>query len=117
MRARNVLKHCAITGLRAPSLKKRSAALSAERFSKPTKRQFETNMITRRKFLTGTAFAAGSAALLNDKLTAQTTGPHNNSVTSPKTTPTDPNLNYRPVITPNGVNAPWKIVDGAKVFH
>ncbi len=27
------------------------------------------------------------------------------------------NLDYRPVIVPNGAKAPWKIVDGVKVFH
>ncbi len=26
-------------------------------------------------------------------------------------------INYRPVITPNGMTLPWKIVNGAKVFH
>jgi FtsP/CotA-like multicopper oxidase with cupredoxin domain len=31
--------------------------------------------------------------------------------------PGQPDVDYRPVITPNGRTLPWKIVDGAKVFH
>ena len=28
-----------------------------------------------------------------------------------------PGEDYTPVVTPNGVSLPWKLVDGAKVFH
>ena len=28
-----------------------------------------------------------------------------------------PGIDYTPVVTPNGVSLPWKIVDGVKVFH
>lgn len=31
--------------------------------------------------------------------------------------PGEPGRDYTPVITPNGVALPWKIVDGVKVFH
>ena len=31
--------------------------------------------------------------------------------------PGQPETDYRPVIVPDGVKLPWKIVDGAKVFH
>jgi len=72
-------------------------------------------MITRRKFLTGTAVAASGAAFLRNPLQAQVAPPHTHP--SPGSTPADPKLGYRPVITPGGVSAPWKIVDGAKVFH
>src|SRR5262245_27648767 len=32
-------------------------------------------------------------------------------------TPGEPGKHYTPVVTPNGTALPWKIVDGAKVFH
>lgn len=31
--------------------------------------------------------------------------------------PGEPGVHYQPVITPNGVNLPYKIIDGVKVFH
>ncbi|MEO8903214.1 MAG: multicopper oxidase domain-containing protein, partial [Polyangiaceae bacterium] len=31
--------------------------------------------------------------------------------------PGQPGRDYTPVITPNGVALPWKVVDGVKVFH
>jgi manganese oxidase len=31
--------------------------------------------------------------------------------------PGEPEKDYTPVVVPNGVKLPWKIVDGAKVFH
>ena len=51
---------------------------------------------------------------------AQTTAPHQHH---PATTPTrngapgEPGRDYTPVITPNGVTLPWKLVEGVKVFH
>jgi len=32
-------------------------------------------------------------------------------------TPGEPGRDYTPVITPNGSNLPWRVVDGVKVFH
>ena len=31
--------------------------------------------------------------------------------------PGEPGRDYRPVVTPNGVTLPWKLIDGVKVFH
>lgn len=72
-------------------------------------------MITRRKFLTGTAVAAGGAALLKNTLHGQVAPPPSHP--SAGSAAIDRKLGYRPVITPGGVSAPWKIVDGTKVFH
>ena len=70
-------------------------------------------MITRRKFLTGTAAAAGGVSLLRSAIpaTAQTVSP---IATHP---PAEPGRDYTPVVTPNNISLPWKIVDGAKVYH
>src|SRR5437868_2639091 len=70
-------------------------------------------MITRRKFLTGTAAAAGGVSLLHNVV------PANAQTISPTTTVplAQPDRDYTPVITPNNVSLPWRIVDGAKVYH
>jgi FtsP/CotA-like multicopper oxidase with cupredoxin domain len=70
-------------------------------------------MISRRKFLTGTAAAAGGVSLLRSiaPSVAQTVSP---TATYP---PAQPGRDYAPVITPNNVSLPWKVVDGAKVYH
>ena len=71
-------------------------------------------MITRRKFLTGTAVAAGGVSLLRgiQETNGQTVAP-----TASVHPPAEPGRDYIPVITPNGVSLPWKIVDGVKVYH
>src|SRR5437667_5136165 len=70
-------------------------------------------MITRRKFLTGTAAAAGGVSLLRSAVpaNAQTVSP------TAKVPLAQPGRDYTPVITPNNVSLPWKIVNGAKVYH
>src|SRR5256884_3845821 len=70
-------------------------------------------MITRRRFLTGTAAAAGGVSLLRGVI------PANAQTISPTATVplAQPGRDYTPVITPNNVSLPWKIVDGAKVYH
>src|SRR4051812_49182026 len=92
-------------------------------------------MISRRKFLTSAGALAGSAALLQ-RVTAQgvqTRSPNKPRETSalanrnlppaervdPKPTlpPAEPGSDYNPVITPNNVSLPWKLIDGVKVFH
>ncbi len=93
-------------------------------------------MITRRKFLTSAGAAAGGVALLQ-KLSAaeaeqalQPDEPRETSALAnrnkplldrvdPKPTdpPGEPGRDYTPVITPNNVALPWKIVGGVKVFH
>ena len=92
------------------------------------------NMITRRRFVAGTAAIAGGAAAIS-KLDAQvktpepekpreTTAAANKNkplmeCIDPK--PTDPPgqsvRDYTPVVTPNGNTLPWKIVGGVKVYH
>jgi FtsP/CotA-like multicopper oxidase with cupredoxin domain len=93
-------------------------------------------MITRRKFLTSAGALAGSAAVLQRLGSAQevktrepnkpreTTAAANKSKplierVDPKPTlpPGEPGKDYTPVITPNNVSLPWKIVDGVKVYH
>src|SRR5882724_11365123 len=73
----------------------------------------DKSTITRRKFLTGTAAAAGGASFLRGVIpaNAQTISP---TVTVPLA---QPGRDYTPTITPNNVSLPWKIVDGAKVYH
>jgi FtsP/CotA-like multicopper oxidase with cupredoxin domain len=87
-------------------------------------------MISRRKFLTSAGALAGSAALLQ-RVGAQTpvptgagdkaraTSPLATGEVDPKPTlpPAQADADYNPVITPNNVSLPWKIVDGVKVFH
>src|SRR5207245_11257882 len=70
-------------------------------------------MITRRRFLTGTAAAAGGVSLLRGVI------PANAQTISPTASVplAQPGRDYTPTITPNNVSLPWNIVDGAKVFH
>ena len=93
-------------------------------------------MITRRKFLTSAGAVAGSAAVLQRLGSAQevkTREPNKPRETTaaanknkplieridPKPTlpPGQPGKDYTPVVTPNNVTLPWKIVDGVKVYH
>jgi manganese oxidase len=93
-------------------------------------------MITRRKFLTSAGALAGSATVLQKLASAEeiktrepnkpreTTAAANRNKplieqVDPKPTlpPGQPGKDYTPVITPNNVSLPWKIVDGVKVFH
>jgi FtsP/CotA-like multicopper oxidase with cupredoxin domain len=64
-------------------------------------------MITRRDLFTGAALLAGSALLKNDALAGA------GAAVASQGDPGD----YTPVITPNNVALPYKIVDGVKVFH
>jgi manganese oxidase len=93
-------------------------------------------MITRRKFITSAGAVAGSTALLQKLASAQevktrepnkpreTTAAANKNKplierVDPKPTlpPGEPGKDYTPVITPNNISLPWKMVDGVKVFH
>ncbi len=90
-------------------------------------------MITRRKFLASAGALAGSAAVLQNLSSAEgvkTREPNKPRETSaaanknlplidrvdPKSTlpPGEPGKDYTPVITPNNVSLPWKIVDGVR---
>jgi FtsP/CotA-like multicopper oxidase with cupredoxin domain len=76
-------------------------------------------MMNRRQFMQRTALAGGVAAitsaaastLLSPRLMAQAT------YTGDGLAPGQPDTDYKPVVVPNGVKLPWKIVDGVKVFH
>ncbi len=81
--------------------------------------------VSRRSLLVNTGVAATGAALVGlhaSKAEAaspvgfltQTVG----GAFAPKALPPGmPNRDYMPVIVPNGTKAPWKIVNGVKVFH
>ncbi len=83
------------------------------------------NHVSRREMMVaGAATVAGGAALLSglNQLRAADTGttqPAGETLhpTEPKLPPGEPGRDYTPVITPNGLNLPWKIVDGVKVYH
>ena len=93
-------------------------------------------MITRRKFLTSAGALAGSTAVLQRLGSAQevkTRDPNKPRETTaaanknkpliervdPKPTlpPGEVGNDYTPVVTPNNVALPWKIVGGVKVYH
>ncbi|MGH7858256.1 MAG: multicopper oxidase family protein, partial [Candidatus Binatia bacterium] len=69
------------------------------------------------------AFLAGAAALGTGAAVARlhaaedvlTHEPHESREAA--ALPGEPGKDYTPVITPNNVSLPWKIVDGAKVYH
>src|SRR3954466_2800176 len=79
-------------------------------------------MITRRNFLSRAGAMAGGAALLAKvgAVEARRSGapagnhpaPHDEALP-----PGQPGVDYTPVITPNGVSLPWRIVDRVKVYH
>lgn len=93
-------------------------------------------MITRRNFITGATILAGSAATLHESNavepveTRDSNQPREGTAVTrsdlplleridPKPTepPGEPGKDYTPVITPNNISLPWKIVDGIKVYH
>ena len=83
-------------------------------------------MVTRREMiLTGAAIAGASAALTKTNSAAASQGAgalgwersYSGGPDRGAMPPGQPGRDYTPVITPNGVALPWKIVDGVKVFH
>jgi FtsP/CotA-like multicopper oxidase with cupredoxin domain len=76
-------------------------------------------MTTRREFLvTGAAVAAGATALKpTEAAPAATTERKSEYRDERRLPPGMPGRDYTPVVTPNGVTLPWKIVDGIKVYH
>jgi len=74
----------------------------------------------RRQFFTGAASAVGGAVLAKLIPTAAAAPAGTNAVSVGKTVPFIPPADwkgYKPVITPNGLTLPWKMVEGVKVFH
>jgi FtsP/CotA-like multicopper oxidase with cupredoxin domain len=83
-------------------------------------------MITRRRFLTTSATLAGGAAALpkaqaassqRTNIQRQEKPYHLSAADYAGLPPGQPGKDYNPVITPNNVSLPWKIVDGVKVYH
>src|SRR5262245_37182257 len=76
------------------------------------------NVMSRRKFFAGAAAATSGAMLAHLVPTARAAESGAAATSTGKTEPFNPGgLGYRPVITPNGLTLPWKIVNGVKVFH
>jgi len=74
--------------------------------------------MNRRQFFTGAATAAGGALLARLIPTASAAEPGKAATSTGKTEPFAPaGLGYKPVITPNGLTLPWKLVNGVKVYH
>ncbi len=72
-------------------------------------------MLTRRNVLAA-GLAAGAGAVIARQARPQEIPP----VARPKLDgppPSNGNLPYRPVVTPNGTTMPWRMVDGVKEFH
>jgi FtsP/CotA-like multicopper oxidase with cupredoxin domain len=67
-------------------------------------------MLSRRRAMLGgaAALATGAALLTQSDSKAQSTGPAAAS---------QPSAGYTPVTTPNGSTLPYKLIEGAKVFH
>jgi FtsP/CotA-like multicopper oxidase with cupredoxin domain len=86
-------------------------------------------MISRRKFFSNAAVAAGAAALGAATRSVQGAEPVGQPPDNPEKIkayaqsdqqdypPGEPGKDYTPVITPNGSTLPYKVVGGVKVFH
>src|SRR4029453_1545913 len=74
--------------------------------------------MNRRNFVTGAAAAAGGALFARMIPTALAAEAGLKATSTGATAPfSPPGIGYKPVITPNGLTLPWKIVNGVKVFH
>ena len=75
--------------------------------------------VNRRNFFTGAAAAAGGAVLARMVPTARAAEAGMKAVSTGKTEIYTPpgGLGYKPVVTPNGLTLPWKMVNGVKVYH
>ena len=80
-------------------------------------------MISRRKFLTSAGALAGSAAFFTKVASIEADERNASSREEPARPvreglpPGQPGVDYTPVVTPNNISLPWKIVGGVKVFH
>lgn len=84
------------------------------------------DLLSRRNVIIGAAAIVSSTTILDglNRAAASELGdqPPRNSVSSSnlqevRLPPGEAGRDYTPVITPNGVALPWKLVDGVKVFH
>src|SRR2546426_4761737 len=75
-------------------------------------------LMTRRRMIAGSAAALGAGALWLRADPALEADPGPGPASNPSPVPPDePGKDYTPVITPNGVALPWKLINGVKVFH
>jgi FtsP/CotA-like multicopper oxidase with cupredoxin domain len=84
-------------------------------------------MISRREWIRTGAVAAGAAAVLKATRTEAAQEDATNrgwertysggAPDAPALPPGLPEKDYKPVLTPNGVALPWKVVNGVKVYH
>src|SRR5439155_4746650 len=122
---------CAITGLRAPNWNAPWAVagrrkLLLRRLQNEIPKNTNTSIerrekfmrVNRRKFFAGAAAAAGGALMTRFVPTASAAETGKAAVSIGKTEPFNPGRRgYKPVITPNGLTLPWKLVNGVKVYH
>jgi hypothetical protein len=67
---------------------------------------------------TAAALATGAVVAPSMLMAQASTQPAGTTVSADEQfAPGEPGRDYAPVHTPNGVSAPWRIVDGVKVFH
>src|SRR5438309_607161 len=73
----------------------------------------------RTAMLYGAATLAGGTALMNGigEASAADVSTTNRAREQQPLPPGEVGKDYTPVVTPNGVTLPWKVVDGVKVFH
>lgn len=77
-------------------------------------------MLTRRNAILSGAAATLAAGAALAQTTVQSTHPGSGTTVDPSAgpfPPGEPGKHYTPVITPDGATLPFKVVDGAKVFH
>jgi FtsP/CotA-like multicopper oxidase with cupredoxin domain len=72
------------------------------------------NPISRRAVLASSAGLVAGSALMAQTARASTLGHELSGAALP---PGRPDVDYTPVVTPNGASLPWKLVDGVKVYH
>src|SRR2546423_10621465 len=73
-------------------------------------------VISRRRMIETSAAVLGAGSLLlNGRVSLAA---DEKPATAPDPSPPgEPGKDYTPVITPNGITLPWKVVNGIKVFH
>lgn len=80
----------------------------------------QTPFSRRRALLAGAVVAGGAVALSSREAAAAKRGwepSYSGGPERPPLPPGEPGKDYRPTITPGGSTAPFKVVDGVKVFH
>ncbi len=81
--------------------------------------------ITRREMVVSSSAALAAIAALGPPRASADSASHQHDhdqhrqplPSPPSPAPAQPDIDYTPVVTPNGLALPWKLVDGVKVFH